>query len=86
MNDNDADEKTDAPKFTEVQTVREELDFAIWGSQGWRIYFPSKSTYIYAGFDRYLLRYNISDNEIYRAVKLGDITLAAYKIRIGVLL
>lgn len=80
LNNKDADMETGAPKFIDVQTAREELKSAMWGSQGWRIYFPNQSTYIYAGFGRYLLRYNISDNKIDRAVKSGDTLSSFYDI------
>lgn len=56
--------------FTDVEVTREELQSSIWGSHGWRIY-PSEN-YIYAGHGKFLLRYNIANNEIDKALRLDN--------------
>ncbi|MDR5658369.1 hypothetical protein RH915_02590 [Serpentinicella sp. ANB-PHB4] len=58
--------------FVNIQSAREELKTVIWGSQGWITYFQDQSNYIYAGHGSHLLRYNIKDNKIDRAIKLHE--------------
>ncbi len=57
------------PKFYEINQVREDLKSAKWGSQGWEIYSSEKPLYLYAVFGRYMLRYNISENKMDRAIE-----------------
>lgn len=71
-NNSDLDMQNDAPYFLDVETAKEELKSAIWGSQGWNIFFPNESNYIYAVFGSYMLRYNILSNEIDKAMILEN--------------
>ncbi|MFD2671157.1 hypothetical protein [Marinicrinis sediminis] len=54
--------------FMDVEVAREQLKTAIWGSIGWSMWHPNESEYIYAAFGYHLIRYNISNNEIDRAI------------------
>jgi hypothetical protein len=59
-------------EFVDVAYAKEKLEPAIWGSQGYSIYYQKQSPYIYAAFGEYMLRYNISENEIDRAIQYKD--------------
>lgn len=61
-----------AAAFIEVDQAKEKLESAIWGSQGWSIYYQNQSPYIYAVSGEYMLRYNVSENEIDRAIEYKD--------------
>lgn len=58
-------------EFKETEVVKEKLKSAIYGSHGWSIW-SSNPAYIYAEFGTYMLRYNVSDNVIDRAVILKN--------------
>lgn len=70
LKNNDESKQAAALYFIDVEMAKEQLKPAIWGSHGWQIWHPNKSDYIYASFGRHLLRYNISNNDIDRAITL----------------
>ena len=65
------------PAFSDVNTAMQNLEPYVFLDWGWEVYHPHNSPYVYAyiprSFGLYLIRYNIPENSIDRAVHLEEI-------------